>query len=102
MKITAISDVTETIAPMPESARPYVLESREFERHILAKRTVVTRSIADLDREIERLQVEVTARTVRRDDLLSIVRRIDTMLAVTIEGVNTDADPPSDDPATGE
>lgn len=87
MNITSITDVSSSVAPMPEGGSPYVLESREFERFVHAKRTAAARAVADLDREIERLNAEVDARLVRRNDLMSIVQRADAMLAVTFNDV---------------
>lgn len=74
-----------SLAPMPDTGRPYVLESAEFEAFILAKRQAAVREIEDLDAEINRLHVETEARLDRRKDLMNIVIKADAALGVTHE-----------------
>lgn len=73
------------LTPMPNSGRPYVLESAEFEAFILAKRQAAAREIEDLDAEINRLHVETEARLDRRRDLMAIIIKADAALGITGE-----------------
>jgi hypothetical protein len=70
------------LTPMPLSARPYILESSEFDAFIHGKRTSAMREIEDLDAEIVRLQTEIDARLDRRQDLMAIVIRADAALTI--------------------
>jgi hypothetical protein len=71
------------LTPMPISARPYILESSEFDAFIHGKRISAMREIEDLDAEIVRLQTEIDARLDRRQDLMAIVIRVETALNTT-------------------
>ena len=64
--------------------QPYVLESSTFEKLINARRNVALRLMADLDEDIERLQLEIAQRTARRNDLAHIVARADVALALEV------------------
>jgi hypothetical protein len=63
--------------------QPYVLESSTFETLLNARRSVALRIMADLDVDIERLQMEIAQRTARRNDLAQIVQRADAALGLT-------------------
>lgn len=68
------------VGSMPDTGRPYILESAEFDAFVLNKRRGAEREINDLDAEISRLQVEVEARLARRQDLMKIVIKADAVL----------------------
>jgi hypothetical protein len=67
---------------MPESKRPYILESAEFDAFIYSKRKTAQREVDELDLEVSRLQTEIEARLVRKQDLMQIVVKVDTMLSM--------------------
>jgi hypothetical protein len=93
MKITSVTDITETtgtgndITAVTDTGRPYLLESREFERFVHAQRTAASRGISDLTNEIQRLQIQIDAREARRRDLVLIVQRADAMLALQLDDI---------------
>lgn len=70
------------VASMPDTGRPYILESAEFDAFVHGKRKSAQREIDSLDAEIHRLQVEIEARLARRQDLMSIVIKADAMLSM--------------------
>lgn len=73
------------LAPMPDSGRPYILESAQFNEFLLAKRQAAAREIEDIDGEIKRLQIELEARLDRRKDLMNIVIRADAALQMGVD-----------------
>lgn len=78
--------VNTTVAPMPNSGMPYVLESAEFDSYVYQKRKDAQREIDALDGEIGRLQVEIEARMARRQDLSKIVFKADALLDMKLVG----------------
>jgi len=73
------------LSPMPDTGRPYVLESAEFDAFILTKRAAAAREIEGIDAEISRLHVEIEARLDRRQDLMNVVIRADAALSLEVE-----------------
>lgn len=70
------------LAPMPDTGRPYILESAEFDAFIFSKRKSAQRQIDELDLEISRLQAELEARLTRKQDLMKIVYKADAILSM--------------------
>lgn len=70
----------DSVSAMPDTGRPYILESAEFDALIYSKRKSAQREIDELDLEISRLQTEVEARLARRHDLSTIVIKADHIL----------------------
>ena len=78
---TEIEHTTDTgLTAMPDTGRPYILESAEFDAFVFSKRKSAQREIDELDMEISRLQTEVEARLSRRSDLMVIVIKADAVL----------------------
>ena len=67
---------------MPDTGRPYVLESAEFDAFVFSKRKTAQREVDELDLEIARLQTEIEARMARKTDLLKIVYKADAILSM--------------------
>lgn len=72
----------QTSAPMPDTGRPYVLESAEFDAFVFSKRKTAQREVDELDLEISRLQTEIEARLARKQDLLKIVYKCEAILSM--------------------
>ena len=72
----------EKLFPMPDAGMPYILESAEFDAFISSKRKAAQREIDELDIQISRLQVEIEARLARKNDLMKIVIKAETILSM--------------------
>ncbi len=80
-----IEHSTDTqLTPMPQTQRPYVLESGEFDAFVLGKRRLAEREIQDIDDEIGRLHIEIESRMQRRQDLMGIIFKADAALTTDI------------------
>lgn len=64
--------------------RPYLDEAASFRATVTQWREEAARAKADLETEIERLEVEIQARTQRAAEHAEIVARCDAALAVTL------------------
>ena len=93
-----------SVVGMPDTGRPYIRESAQFEAYVLQKkrdaekevealdieisrlqteiegRLVREKEVEALDIEISRLQSEIEGRLVRKQDLMTIVIKADTIL----------------------
>ncbi len=73
---------TTSLASMPDTGRPYVRESGEFDAMVYSYRKTAQREIDELDMEIARLQTEVEARMARKQDLMMIVYKAEAVLSM--------------------
>ena len=63
-------------------SQPYVLESSNFDMLLASRRTVAIRIMQDLEKDMERLQLEINQRRIRYDDLALIVARANAALGI--------------------
>lgn len=69
-----------TAAHMPDTGRPYIKESAEFDAYVALKKREAESEIRTLDVEISRLQSEIEGRLMRKQDLMNIVIKAEHIL----------------------
>lgn len=74
------SHIVPSVASMPDTGRPYIRESAQFDAYVLQKKRDAEKEVEALDIEISRLQSEIEGRLVRKQDLMTIVIKADHIL----------------------
>ncbi|MEN9717594.1 MAG: hypothetical protein RIQ99_472 [Pseudomonadota bacterium] len=69
-----------SVAEMPDTGRPYIRESAEFDAYVLRQKRAAEKEVEALDVEISRLQSEIEGRLIRKQDLMTIVIKADHIL----------------------
>lgn len=69
-----------SVVGMPDTGRPYIRESAQFDAYVLQKKRDAEKEVEALDIEISRLQSEIEGRLVRKQDLMTIVIKADHIL----------------------
>lgn len=77
---TLHSTLTPSISAMPDTGRPYIRESAQFDAYVLQKKRDAEKEVEALDIEISRLQSEIEGRLVRKQDLMTIVIKAEHIL----------------------
>jgi hypothetical protein len=76
------SHAVPSVMNMPDTGRPFIRESSEFDAYVYRQKRNAEREIEEIDGEINRLQVEIEARLTRKQDLRTIVIKAETVLSM--------------------
>lgn len=74
------SHAVPSVMGMPDTGRPYIRESAQFDAYVLQKKRDAEKEVEALDIEISRLQSEIEGRLVRKQDLMTIVIKAEHIL----------------------